>query len=523
MSKEKTKMIHIQIDGKSLEVREGTSVLEAALQAGIEIPHLCYHPAFPSEGSCRMCLVEIEGRPDLELACSFPVKDGMKVSTQSEEVTKARKNMLEFLLAEHPLDCPICDKAGECKLQDYYEQYGFFESRFEEKKEKKEKKVEIGKTLLLDQERCILCTRCIRFLKEITGTRELGLFNRGVHTGVNIYEGNPVENNYSGNLVDICPVGAITDKDFRFQTRNWFLGSGPSICPLCGRGCNIDIEYHPGFPHFPVPKRVYRIGPRENHRVNGYWICDYGRYHYSYIDEDRQEQIVDNKKEKLDSWERVLDFLKERIKKLYYMNKTSRIAVLTSSWLSNEELFLIRKIFQEDLNVEKIFLTDPLPGEEDNLLLTPERSPNSKGASQMGLNFKELDLNKLAERTEVLLMFGSHITEHFATAQTQEAIGGIETKVLLNPHISDLNSLMDVVLPTCVIAEKEGTLTNVKGLVQPFSPVFEAKGHCRPEWEVLVNLAKKLALNFRYYSPFTSVKPIFKKMQKEIGFFGTKK
>lgn len=520
MAKERMKMIKIEIDGKPVEVKEGISVLEAAEQAGIEIPHLCYHPAFPPEGNCRMCLVEIEDRPALELACSFPVKDGMRVSTQSEEVINARKSMLELLLAEHPLDCPICDAAGNCKLQDYYEQYGFFESRFREKKEKREKKADIGKTLILDQERCILCTRCIRFLKEVTGTQELGLFNRGIHTVVDLYEGNPVENNYTGNLVDVCPVGAITDKDFRFRTRNWFLESGPSICPLCGRGCNIEIEYHPGFPHFQVPKRVYRVKSRENHQVNGYWICDRGRYHYSYIDENRRNQIGKNKK--IDSLDKALDFLKEKIKRLYYMDKTSHIAVVVSSWLSNEELFLIKKIFQDDLKIQKIFLVDPLPGDKDELLLTPERTPNTTGALQVGLDFKELDLNNIGEKTDLLLMFGSYITDHFNPAQVTEAFGGIETKVLFTTHMNELDSLMDIVLPTCVIAEKEGTLTNVEGWVQPFSPVFEGRGQSRAEWEILVQLAKKVALNFQYYSPFSSPESIFKEMQKEIGFLGKK-
>ncbi|MEE9389829.1 MAG: 2Fe-2S iron-sulfur cluster-binding protein, partial [Candidatus Aminicenantaceae bacterium] len=179
-------MVKITIDDRQIEVAEGTTILKAAEQEGIHIPHLCYHPAFPSEGNCRMCLVEIEGLPKLELACSTQVRDGMKVSTRSEQVVEARRGVLEFLLAEHPLDCPICDKAGECKLQDYYEEYGLFESQFNETKAKRAKKKEIGKSLIHDQERCILCTRCVRFLREVTKTQELGVFNRGLHSGINI-------------------------------------------------------------------------------------------------------------------------------------------------------------------------------------------------------------------------------------------------------------------------------------------------------------------------------------------------
>ena len=172
---------------------------------------------------------------------------------------EARKGVLEFLLGEHPPDCPICDKAGECKLQDYYEEYGLFDNRFRESKEKKQKNLKIGKSLILDQERCILCTRCVRFSRDITKTRELGVFNRGLHSEINTYNGETVDNNYSGNLAEICPVGAITDSDFRFKTRNWFLEEGESICPLCSRGCNIFIESHKGFARFPVPKRVFHL------------------------------------------------------------------------------------------------------------------------------------------------------------------------------------------------------------------------------------------------------------------------
>jgi NADH-quinone oxidoreductase subunit G len=270
-------MVKIIIDEKELEAEEGMTILQAAEAAGLQIPHLCYHKAFVPQGSCRICLVEIEGLPKLELACSTRVREGMKISTRSERVIDARKGVLECLLAEHPIDCPICDKAGDCKLQDYYEEYGLFDSEFKEYKEKRQKEIEIGKSLVHDQERCILCRRCIRFLREVTKTEELGVFNRGIHTEVSVYDGVLVDNNYSGNLAEICPVGAITDRDFRFKTRNWFLKSEPSICPLCSRGCNIFVESHQGFSRFQLPKRVYRIRSREKEKINGYWLCEVGR------------------------------------------------------------------------------------------------------------------------------------------------------------------------------------------------------------------------------------------------------
>jgi NADH-quinone oxidoreductase subunit G len=516
------KMVKITIDDKQIEVAEGTTVLQAAEQGGIHIPHLCYHPAFAPEGNCRMCLVEIEGLPKLELACSTQVREGMIVRTKSEQVIEARKGVLEFLLAEHPLDCPICDKAGECKLQDYYEEYGLFESQFKESKEKREKKVKIGKSLILDQERCILCTRCVRFLRDVTKTQELGVFDRGLHSEINIYDGVPVDNNYSGNLAEICPVGAITDSDFRFKTRSWFLESGESICSLCSRGCNIVIEHHPGFARFPVPKRVYRIKARENHDVNGYWICDLGRYGYSYMNENRADQLIGHNKEngsKL-SWEQALGFIAQKIIRLYHMKKTSRMALILHSWLSNEELFLIRKIFQNDLEVEKIFFVDPHEEEKDDLLLTPERSPNRRGAKEIGYDLKPLNLDALAEGTDFLLVFGPFLFDQFSHSEIGARLEEIETKILFTPHTDEWCSLFDMVIPTALIAEKGGSLTNVEGKVQSFQPVLEPLGASLPEWKALVDLAKKLKVNFDYYRPFGSVEVITDKMRKEIPFFG---
>jgi len=517
-------MIKIFTDEKPIEVEEGTTILNAAEQAGIHIPHFCYHPAFPPEGSCRMCLVEIEGLPKLELACSTQVKEGMKISTKSERVVEARKAVLEFLLAEHPLDCPICDKAGDCKLQDYYEEYGHFESQFKEFKEKREKKLKIGKSLILDQERCIICTRCVRFLREVTKTQELGIFHRGVNSNIDIYDGASVENNYSGNLAEICPVGAITDADFRFKTRSWFLKEGESICPLCSRSCNILIEYHSGFPHFQVPKRVYRIKSRENHEVNGFWICDLGRYGYSYLDERRIDRIIMNKdeKEKGLTWEKISKLLVEKIKKLNYMKKTSRIALILNAWLSNEELFLLHKIFRNDLKVEKIFFADPPQGEGDGYLLTSERSPNKRGAQEIGFGLKPVNLEALADKTDFLLAFGSFLPEYFSLKDAKDALDKIETKLLFTSHSNELNSLFDIVFPVALIAEKGGSLTNVEGIVQSFSPVLEPLGESLPEWRMLVDLGKELEIDFRYYRQFNSPEAILKEMGKEIPFFERK-
>ncbi|NIM89587.1 MAG: 2Fe-2S iron-sulfur cluster binding domain-containing protein [Candidatus Aminicenantes bacterium] len=518
-------MIKIIIDDKTVEAKEGTTVLSAAKLAGIQIPHLCYHAAFIPEGSCRMCLVEIEGFPKLELACSTQVKEDLRVWTQSKKVTEARKGVLEFILAEHPLDCPICDKAGECKLQDYYEEYGLFESQFKELKEKREKKVSIGERLILDRERCILCTRCVRFLREVTKTQELGVFNRGVRSEISTYDGELVDNNYSGNLTEVCPVGAITDTDFRFQIRSWFLQKGDSICPLCSRGCNISIEYHPGFARIPRKKRVYRITSRENLAVNDFWICDLGRYAYSYLDENRLSNFLSslNGKNKRFDQESALQFAAQKIKKLYDKKKISRMTLILNSWLTNEELFLVRKIFRDDLRMQRIFMVDPSQGEKDKMLLTSERSPNRKGAEEIGFDFQSLDFKGLAGKTDVLVMFGEYLLDLASLEEIKAVLEGIETSILFSSKESALVSLFGLVFPTALAAEKSGSFTNCEGKIQSFEPVLESWGESRPEWQFLLELSRELDINSNYYNQIESTTAVLEKMREEISFFQKEK
>ncbi len=511
-------MVKIFIDEKSVEVPEGTTVFKAAEEAGIPIPHFCYHPAFEPEGTCRMCLVEIEGVAKLELACSTQVREGMKVFTKNERVVEARKGVLEFLLAEHPIDCPICDQAGECKLQDYYEEYGLFESQFDEVKEKRRKRTQIARNLLHDQERCVLCRRCVRFLKEVTGTRELGVFERGNRTEVNILDENLVDNNYSGNLAEICPVGAITDSDFRFKTRSWFLESGDSICPHCSRGCSISIHYISAFHRFPVPKRVFRYQSRKNPDINGFWICDVGRYSYSYLDEGRLKDIVNNTEEESLTWENAIVSIAKKMRRLRDMDEASHIALILNTWLSNEELFLLKKLFSGSFATEKIYFADPPKGKADDILLTSERTPNRRGAKEIGFDLKPLNWDRLSESTDLLLVFGTFLTEQTNSGEIQTHLANIKNKILLAPHSSDLNSLMDIVLPTSVIPEKAGSLTNVDGIVQEFSPVLESFGESRPEWKIIVELARLANADFSVKT-FTTPAVIFKEMENELDFF----
>lgn len=516
-------MLKIFIDEKPIEVEEGITVFMAAKQADIEIPHLCYHPAFAPEGTCRMCLIEIEGLPKLELACAVVVREGMKVSTANEKVVEARKGVLEFLLADHPMDCPICDQAGDCKLQDYYERYGMFESQFSDVKEKRDKKKKIGQHLIHDQERCVLCRRCVRFTKEITGTQEIGVFERGVHAEISILEDALVENNYSGNLAQICPVGAITDLDFRFQTRSWFLQSRDSICPLCSRGCSITVDSHKGFSRFKLPKRVYRIQAQRNTDVNGFWICDIGRYGYGYINEQRLEKILaKNEQAKASGWKTALTLLSEKMKKVHPADRTSGSVLLLHSWLTNEELFIIKKFLIGDEEFKNVYLIDIPDGEGDNFLLTKERSPNIRGLQELGIETKSLSSDQLPEKIKIVLAFCPPNIDSAGINSVKAVFDSAETQILFSSNENDLSQAADMVFPTAVIAEKGGSLINIDGLLQKFFPALEALGDSRPEWKILIDLAKEIDSNYKYYNQFSSPESILQEIGKEISDFGKK-
>ncbi|HXV18465.1 MAG TPA: 2Fe-2S iron-sulfur cluster-binding protein, partial [Candidatus Omnitrophota bacterium] len=281
-------MANITIDGKPVTVKDGSLIIEAIDQMKTDLPRYCYHPGLSIAGNCRICQVEVEKMPRTVIACNTRVTEGMVIHTKSAKAQDSQKSVLEFLLANHPLDCPVCDQAGECKLQDYYMDYGVYDPKFNEEKVKKTKKAKtIGPTIMLDQERCILCSRCVRFSDEVTKTHDFGIFNRGDHAELDVYPGKELNNKYSGNVADICPVGALTDRDFRFKMRVWYLGSGDSVCPGCSRGCNISVQFEKTRPYHLKTARVMRLKPRENMEVNKWWICDEGRYAYKSIDENR--------------------------------------------------------------------------------------------------------------------------------------------------------------------------------------------------------------------------------------------
>src|SRR3989449_9578071 len=370
-------MPKLTIDGKDIEVEAGTNLIEAARRLGIEVPHYCYHPGLSIAGQCRLCMVDIEKTPRPSIACNTPAAEGMVVHTQTERVKDMRRSMMEFHLINHPLDCPVCDQAGECWLQIYYMQHGLYDPRVMDEKVHKPKAVPLGRHVMLDAERCILCSRCVRFCDEITKTGELGIFNRGDHSEIGLFPGQDLENNYSGNVVDICPVGALTDRDFRFRVRVWYLDTTKSICPGCARGCNVEVHVNRKRPHHAEGRRVARLKPRFNDAVNAWWICDVGRYGFDAVDDPSRIRFArrgDAEVELDEALNALLDALRR--------HTPAEIAILASPDLANEDLFALRRLI-ETLGIRQVAFgvppAAPTPAPDD-FLLHADRHPNTRGA-----------------------------------------------------------------------------------------------------------------------------------------------
>src|SRR6266478_518579 len=336
-------MPKLTIDAREIDVAPGTNLIEAARQLGIEIPHYCYHPGLSIAGQCRLCMVDIEKTPRPTIACNTVAADGMLVETETDRVRETRKSIMEFHLINHPLDCPVCDQAGECWLQIYYMQHGLYDPRMTDEKVHKPKAVPLGPHVILDAERCILCSRCVRYCDEITHTGELGIFERGDHSEIGLFPGRELDNKYSANVVDICPVGALTDRDFRFQVRVWYLDTTKSICPGCARGCNIELHTNRRRIHHNQGRRVARIKPRFNADVNRWWICDAGRYGFGGIDDDsRLTSPLTREGERVTetTWDEAIATLAQALGRY----RPEEIGILPSPRMSNEDLFLLERL-----------------------------------------------------------------------------------------------------------------------------------------------------------------------------------
>ncbi len=512
-------MPFFQIDGEPVEFEPGEKVISAALRSGKIIPHYCYHPGMSVVATCRMCLVDVldmgHGRPapKLQTACSLDAMEGMKIETLNQKVEEGQKLVNEFLLVNHPLDCPICDQSGECILQDYSFKYGSGKSEMDYSKRVNGWR-DIGTFVAMERNRCIQCSRCDRFTREITGTNEFGMFNRGHELTLDTYADRPMTNKFQGNMADICPVGAITEKEFRFKRRVWKLKKNYSICTGCSSGCNVTIEHD--------RNEVFRLKPHENQNVNKWWLCDEGRLTYRMMNE-RKTRIsrplgrVHGNLEGV-SWGEAYGAIVKRVKELKPF--PHEVLALTDTCASNEELFLLQKLLKEGFSSDNIFCPLPKWGQSEsdffiNTLITTDKTSNRAGALALKINGDEKNakLKKVIEGDlKVVFILGNPFE---AESEIKEIIKRTQLVVHLGVFHNSWGEIADVVLPGQYYSEKEGTYTNKHQRVQSTEIAIQALRRTRPEWQILAELLQSLGQT----SCFDSVPQVFAAMVQEAKAF----
>ena len=495
-------LLNVQVDGVWHQFPKGTRVIEACEQAGSYVPRYCYHKKLSSPGNCRMCLIEMgfprlgpDRKPELgsdnkpiinwmprpQISCAQDVAEGMGVRTNSPLVKECQRGVMEFLLINHPLDCPICDQAGECRLQEFSVDFGTSKSRFLENKVKKPKNVVLGPRVRLDDERCILCSRCIRFCQEVAHDDVLGFVDRGSYTVLTAHPGKRLENNYSLNTVDICPVGALTSTDFRFKMRVWFLKETKSICTSCATGCNTVIGSREDV--------IYRQTPRENDHVNSCWMCDYGRLNFKYLEAENrllEPQIRFGEKLVPTDWSTAIAQAALQLKGF----SGPEIAVIASGRMTNEELWLTSQL-AKSLGTQRI---DIVPRREpgDNILLSEDRNPNTNGArlilgskSEPGANLLAIADAVKAGKIKALVILKEN-TMHLGIPV--EELEQLPVLIMMNVLPNEATEKATVVLPGCGFAEKRGSMVNGKGRLQRLNRAVRPPGNARDDWEILRDL-----------------------------------
>jgi len=468
------------IDGRELEVEPGTTIIEAAGTAGIEIPFYCWHPRLSVAANCRMCLVEVEKAPKLLPSCEVQVREGMVVKTNTPTVLEARAAVMEFMLANHPIDCPICDQAGECKLQNYYMLHDQSGTRFDETKVVKNKAVDLGPTVVLDEERCINCTRCVRFMDEVAENPQLGQFDRGDRAVIGTFPGIPLDDPYSLNTVEICPVGALTSKDFRFQVRSWFLKHNDSVCAGCARGCNVTVDHY--------NNEVKRYRSRDNADVNQGWLCDDGRLSYKRIhDPDTQitvphERAEDGRMVPI-SWEQAKAKLAELLGP--HVGETDgTLGLALSAQLTTEGVTSFVELAERVLQVDTYAIMGRADWAKDKLLKVADRNPNRAGAELVLEGYSIFDegaegLQKALNKGEVktLLMAG---TDYPQPNDAWKKALGKATVVAWSSNWDVTAQAANLVLPLGSFAEQDGTFVNFQGRMQRINKAIKPINNRKP-------------------------------------------
>ncbi len=556
-------MPHIVIDGKTYEAKAGKTIIQVAYENGVDIPHFCWHPELSVSGNCRMCLVEVglprrlpdgsfetdaDGKtkinffPKLQIACATQIADGMHVKTKTENVKHTQEAVMEFILINHPLDCPICDEAGQCKLQEYAFTNSRGESRFTDIKNRAEKRQSWGPNVLYDAERCITCSRCIRFAKEVAKQDVLSFVNRGDRVTIKVSDGAQFDNSYSMNVIDLCPVGALTSKDFRFKARVWDMAFNDSICPGCSRGCNIKIGTR--------SNEILRFEPKANPYVNKFSMCDYGRltqYEKYNLNRVNEPIIKKNGKQESVKWDEALKEAASRLSQY----KGSEIMVIGSAYATNEDSYLLSQF------AKKVLKTDNMDFQswnddifKDDFLKTNDRTPNAAGAKLFGISPSKyaVSLDELADKINIGSIKAVYsLDDDFE--QYPELLSVFDSLELLIVHAnnhSELTEKADIVFAASAFVESEGTWINIDGRVQHFEPVLITNenqrlmglkmgrlaqfGHhndrwhqnevrnTKPDWKIIQQIANKMKASWQFKSSEDVFKEITGKFEALKGF-----
>jgi NADH-quinone oxidoreductase subunit G len=517
--------VSLTIDGRQITVEKGTTVLQAAIEAGISVPYYCFHPGLTVDGSCRVCIVKIEKMPKLQTSCSTVCGEGMVVTTRDPETTQARAGVLEFLLVNHPLDCPVCDKGGECPLQDFSYSFGPAESRMDFPRrvfdgEGVRADVDFGPTLMLNRNRCILCTRCVRFMREIDGDAQISIADRGNGSEIATFREEGVHSLLSGNLMDVCPVGAITTKEYRFKSRPWDNpGVVDTICTMCSKGCNTSA-WQKAKPEWAKGSRLIRMTPRLNPEINGYWMCDIGRFDYHWVEGTtrlRRPLVRTAAGLEPSAWHDIGPRLRDAIQAAGSADPAS-VRFLVSAHASTEELFVLKDVVTGLLGAEGInavavtWKSSPKTQPEGVKFIVPSTdAPNVNGARDVGFavgqgNGHSADNTELrtavaSGRVKALYVLdpgpdGSVGDASWIVSARQS--GALPLLVVQGVVMSSLAAAADFVLPGAAWVEKDAIYTNDQGKVQGASRAIAPPGEAMEDWQILATVGRLLGLSLAY-------------------------
>jgi len=508
--------VTLTIDGKPVTVEKGRTVLQAAIASGISVPYYCYHPGLGIDGSCRVCIVKIEKMPKLQTACSTACTDGMVVSTQTPDVIEARQGVFEFLLVNHPLDCPVCDKGGECPLQDFSYAFGPPESRTDLPRrvfdgEGVKADIDFGPTLMLNRNRCILCTRCVRFMREIDGDAQINIIDRGYDSEIATFHEEGVHSLLSGNLMDVCPVGAITTKDYRFKSRPWDnLQAVDTICTFCAKGCNTTV-WLKAKPEWAIGSRMIRVTPRFNPGVNDYWMCDIGRFEYHWIEGDQRltHPMVRDESGGFTAlpWHEAF----ARIATTLVKAGSGWVRFLTSAHASLEELLLLKEIAgPENVTVTWRYREKQQPP-QTRFRVPAVDAPNVQGARDLGLVSPDTtdegpSLDALRRAVDAGKVHALFVLDPGPEGSLGDVGWIIESRrkgallflVVQGLLTTELSRAADIVLPGTASAEKNASYTNEDGRVQGVARALVPPGEAREDWSILRDLALALGLSLPF-------------------------